>query len=198
MSAPQYSAEDFLSALLNLMPRGAVWPRDPDSTVSKTLGTLAPTWARHTQRNNYLIQDAFPSATVELLHEWEQTLGLPDPCAGISPTLQGRQAQVLARLTANGGQSIQYFTDYAAALGYTITISEYSPFRVGQHRMGTPINGPDWAHAWSVRSAINTVTQFRIGSSGMGEPLQSWGNDVLQCVINEIKPAHTALNFIYS
>ena len=198
MSAPNYSADDFLSALQNLMPRGSVWPRDPDSTVSKTLATLAPTWARHTQRNNYLIQDAFPSTPVELLYEWEETLGLPDPCAGMSPTLQGRQAQVLARLTANGGQSIQYFIAYAATLGYAITISEYSPFRVGQMTMGMPINGPDWAHAWSVNSAIHTVTQFRVGISGMGEPLQSWGNTVLECVINGIKPAHTALNFIYS
>ena len=198
MSAPNYSADDFLAAFKNLIPRGAVWPQDSDSVLDLTIATLAPTWARHTQRNNYLLQDAFPSPSVEVLPEWEETLGLPDSCAGASPTLQGRQSQVVARLTGNGGQSIPYMIAYAAALGYTITISEYAPFRIGQDRTGERLNGPAWAHAWSIHAAATTVRPFRLGVSAMAEPLESWGNAILECELAEIKPAHTVLTFIYS
>jgi len=198
MSAPNYSAADFTRALQNLLPRGMVWPTDSDAVLAQVIGSLAPTWVRHTQRDNYLLQDAFPATAVELLPEWESALGLPDPCAGESPTIQGRQAQVVARLTGVGGQSIPYFVAYALVLGYTITVTEYSPFRMGCMRMGHALGSADWAHTWAVHAPLHTVTPFRMGQSGMGEPLESWGNAVLECELNEVKPAHTLLNFIYS
>ena len=198
MIAPVYSAEDFLKALQNLLPRGVVWSRSSDSVLTGTLSGLAPVWARHVARNNNLLVDAFPTTSFDLLSEWESTLGLPDPCAGASPTLQGRRNQVLARLTTNGGQSIDYFVSYAANLGYTISIKEYTPLRCGQQRCGDPVGSQDWAHAWSILSPENTVTLFKSGLSGAGEPLESWGNAVLECELNEIKPAHTVLTFIYT
>lgn len=198
MSALSYSAADFTKALQNLIPRGAVWPRDAGSLLARVLGALAPTWARHTQRDNYLLQDAFPATAVEMLREWESALGLPDPCAGTSPTLQGRQAQVVARLTGVGGQSAPYYIAYAAKIGYAITITEYTPFRMGCMAMGHALGSADWAHTWAVNAPINTVVSFRMGLSGMGEALETWGNVVLQCQFSEVKPAHTLLNFIYS
>lgn len=197
MSAPNYQASDFLTALQALMPRGLAWPRDPASVMGQVVAGLSPTWARHTARNNYLLVDAFPSTSVELLPQWEAALGLPDPCAGEAPTLQGRQQQVVARFTATGGQSAPYFIGYALALGYMVTITEFTPFRVGQQRMGCQLGTQDWAFTWQINSPLNTETYFRTGLSGAGEALASWGNTVLQCEINEIKPAHTYLNFAY-
>lgn len=197
MSAPQYQASDFQSALQALMPRGLAWPRDPTAVMAQVLNALSPTWARHTQANNGLLIDAFPATAVQLLTEWESTLGLPDPCAGASPTLQGRQAQVVARLAGSGGQSVPYFISYAAALGYTVTITEYTPFRMGQQAMGAQLGTQDWAFAWQINASINTFTNFRTGLSGMGEPLVSWGNAVLQCELSEVRPAHTVLIFAY-
>ena len=197
MSAPQYQASDFLTALQALMPRGLAWPRDPTSVMAQVLGTLAPTWARHTLANNTLLVDAFPATAVQLLTEWESALGLPDPCAGASPTLQGRQAQVVARFAGSGGQSVPYYISYAAALGYAVTVTEYTPFRVGQQRMGAQLGTQDWAFAWQINAALKTFTNFRTGLSGMGEPLVSWGNTVLQCELAEVRPAHTILIFAY-
>jgi uncharacterized protein YmfQ (DUF2313 family) len=198
MAAPNYQASDFLTALQALMPRGLVWPRDPTSVMAQVMAGLSPTWARHSQRNGYLLVDAFPATAVELLPEWEAALGLPDPCAGPAPTLQGRQAQVVARFAGTGGQSVPYFTDYAQMLGYTVTVTEYSPFRMGQQRMGCQLGGPEWAFTWAINAPLTTFTSFRMGLSAMGEPLESWGNAVLECELNEIKPAHTILQYHYS
>lgn len=197
MGAPNYQASDFLSATQALMPRGRAWPKDPTSVQALVMAGLAPTWVRHTQSNNNLLVDAFPATAVQLLPEWESALGLPDPCAGESPTLSGRQAQVVARLTNSGGQSVPYFTVYAAALGYTVTVTEYTPFRMGQQRMGCQLGTQDWAFTWQINAPAQTITYFRMGQSYMGESLASWGNAVLECELTALKPAHTILNFAY-
>lgn len=197
MAAPNYAASDFASAIHALMPRGLVWPRDPTAVQAQVIAGLSPTWQRHTAANNQLLVDAFPATAVELLPEWESTLGLPDPCAGESPTLQGRQQQVVARLTNSGGQSIAYFISYAKTLGYTVTVTEFTPFRVGQQAMGSPVANQDWAFTWQINSPLNTVAHFETGQSYVGQALASWGNAVLQCELMAIKPAHTYLNFAY-
>jgi uncharacterized protein YmfQ (DUF2313 family) len=189
MGAPNYTASDFANAIHALMPRGLAWPRDPTAVQAQVIAGLSPTWVRHTQQNNNLLVDAFPATAVQLLPEWEATLGLPDPCAGESPTLQGRQAQVVARLTNSGGQSVPYFIAYAEALGYTVTVTEYTPFRMGQQRMGCPLGLEEWAFTWRINAPAETITYFSMGQSAMGQALASWGSEVLQC--------DTYLNFGY-
>ena len=122
---------------------------------------------------------------------------MPDPCAGPSPTLQARRNQVVARFASSGGQSRPYFISYAAALGYTISITNYAPFRMGQSTCGQQLGAQDWFFTWAVNAPLNTVAPFRMGQSGCGEPLNSWGNAVLQCELAEIAPAHTILQFQY-
>lgn len=180
------------------MPQGRVWPKDQASVQTAVLEALAPAMARETAYAGALLLDAFPTYPVYLLPEWEATLGLPDPCAGTNPTLQQRQAQVRARFTATGGQSILYFTAYAATLGYTITVQEFAPFRAGKNRAGDPCQGAAWASTWRVTAPLNTITSFRAGASAAGEPLRSWGNAVLECELTAIAPAHTVLQFAYA
>jgi uncharacterized protein YmfQ (DUF2313 family) len=198
MAAPIYRAEDYLAALQALMPRGRVWPRDADATQTKTLSGLAPSYVRNNQRAAAVLVESLPSTTYELLPEWEATLGLPDPCAGPSPTIEGRRAQVVARFAGSGGQSIPYMVTFAANLGYTITITEFIPAQVGILRAGQPLNGSAWAYAWQVNSALNTIRYARAGAFSAGEPLASWGNAVLECELKAIAPAHTVPIFSYS
>ena len=197
MSAPNYQASDFLTALQNLMPRGLTWPTNQGSVMAQVMGCLTPSYARHTARNNYLLVDAFPATAVELLPEWEAALGLPDPCAGPAPNLQGRQRQVLARFAGVGGQSIPYIISYAGLLGYAITITEYTPFRMGQQQMGQPLGTQDWAFAWTVNAPPVTLAYFRAGHSAADEALETWGNTVLGCELTAIKPAHTVMTIAY-
>lgn len=198
MAAPQFSAQDYLQALQALLPRGHVWPRDADATQTKLVAALARVYERTNLRADQLLSDAFPATTFELLPEWEETLGLPDPCAGPAPTVGARRAQVVARVKAQGGQSVAYLTAFAASLGYTITITQYVPARAGLLKAGQPLNGPDWAHAWSVTAPGNTVTHAQAGTLAAGEPLAYWGNTVLGCELAEVKPAHSTLFFNYT
>ena len=198
MSAPQYSAADYLTALQALMPRGRVWPRDGDATQTKLLAGLTPIYERHNARSIQLLVDAFPTTTFELLPEWEETLGLPDPCAGMAPTIAARRAQVVARLVAIGGQSAAYFIGYALALGYVVTITEYVPARAGVLIAGGPLCGDAWAHTWQINGQLNTVRYMQVGVGQAGDALAYWSNAVLECAMREVMPAHSVLNFSYS
>lgn len=198
MPTRNYSAADFATAMVALMPPGLAWPRDPASTQHQTIAGLAPIYQRSTARANNLLVDAFPATAVELLTEWESTVGIPDPQVGQLPTIQQRQAAVVSRLTNTGGQSAPYYISYAAKLGYAVSVTCYTPFRMGQQRMGQPLGGPEWAHTWAINAPLTTVTSFRMGISFMSEPLQTWGNTLLQIELSEIKPAHTILQFHYS
>lgn len=197
MGAPVRTAADFAEEFLALLPTGPMWPRDPDAPMVQFVTAITPTYARICARDANLLVDAFPVEPVELLPEWETTLGLPDPCAGPSPTLQRRQQQVAARFVATGGQSADYFVSVAAALGYPITITQFAPFRVGRDRCGDPLRGPAWAFAWQVNAPTFTVEYFRVGQDAVGEPLAEWGNTVLQCELQRLAPGHTTLLFSY-
>lgn len=197
MAAPIYSASDYQRAFQALLPRGRVWPRDADSTQGKTIKGLVQVCYRTNLRAVQLLADAFPATTYELLPDWEQTLGLPDPCTGGLGTIQQRRAAVLGTLTGNGGQSAAYFQQLAAALGFSINVTNYAPFRMGQSRMGQQLGGPEWFFYWTVGVPQNTTTYFRMGQSVMGEPLQTWSTQLLACRLAKLKPAHTTLKITY-
>lgn len=197
MPPPAYSATDYLWQFQRLLPRGRVWHRGWGRVQDADLLTLMPTWARLGAWLSGIIAEAFPCSTSQLLPEWEATLGLPNPCTGPLPTIQQRQQAVCAKFAARGGQSIPYFIELAASLGYKITIEESAPFRASVNRAGDPDNSADWAFAWTVVGPLVTVTYFRADESTAGEPLATWGNDLLECMIREYAPAHTIPIFEY-
>lgn len=192
MLAPFFSNSDFLAAFQKLLPRGYAWPRDSDAVMTKFWSSMAPVYARQSQDSSNLLLDSPVFQLNQMLPEWEQTLGLPDPCAGASPSLAQRVAQVVAKLSIPGGQSVQYFIDLAETLGYPgVTITEYSPAAAGRARCGDPCGGAPWAHVWLVTAPTLPVFYAECGISRCGDPLYDLVGDELKCTINRYAPAHT-------
>lgn len=52
-------------------------------------------------------------------------------------------------------------------------------------------------HRWRINAPTNTVTEFTCNSP-CTDPLRDWGNELLECVMNRYKPAHSELLFGYS
>ncbi len=195
MLAPVPSAADLLAAFQRLMPRGEVWPRDPDAVQTQALSGLIPTMQRMCARAANLLTDAFPASTVELVSEWGSTLGLPDPCAGPNPVIAARQAAIVARLSSKGGQSIPYYKNIAASLGASITITEYAPFRAGINCAGQPLYIDAWANVWTVTVIGAAVYFFEAGVSSAGDPLWQVQQTPVQCEITRLAPGHTVVQF---
>lgn len=171
-----YSAEDYAGAFRALLPRGRIWQAEPGSTQQRLIAALAKAWSRLDSTAGALLDSSLPGSNLDLVGEWEATLGLPDPCAGANATLEQRAAQVVSRFVAGGGQSTSFFVSFAAALGFGISITTIATFRADVSTVETPLYEEDWLFVWVV-----TVTS---NSSGLS-------NDVLLCELNSLKPAHT-------
>jgi uncharacterized protein YmfQ (DUF2313 family) len=194
---PPYQQSDFLQTFQDIMPTGPIWPRDPDAVLTQTINALMPTYVRQYDRSTNLLIDAFPATTVELLPEWEATLGLPDPCTVASPSLEQRQAAVVAKLISGGGQSAAYFVAFAAALGFAITIDQYWPFDADD-----PCDGPcydeGWQFFWQVNAPDVTTFYFSADQSFADDPLETYDATELVCRISILAPAQTTVAFVFS
>jgi uncharacterized protein YmfQ (DUF2313 family) len=192
------TAKEYRALLLALAPPGRALPRNPESTWAQLLHALAEELARVDVRHENLLDESDVRTTAELLSGWERVTGLPDDCAPAVQTLAERRDALIHRLVNLGGQSRQFFIDLAARLGYTITISEPKPFRVDRNAVGDGLNADEWAFVWQVEAPINVTREFRVQENAVGDALRSWGDELLECVIGEHKPAHTLVQFSYS
>lgn len=192
------TSSDYLAQLQALLPQGFAWPRQADAALTKLLLAWADELARIDGRAADLIEEADPRTTAELLVDWERVAGLPDPCvaalAGTQATMQ-RRATLVAKLTTIGGQSAAYYIALAARLGYTITITEHKTFTV-RSKVNDPLNDLPWRFVFTVNAPLDTVRRFTVRSA-VTDPLAAWGNELLECVISRLKPAHTHVLFAY-
>jgi uncharacterized protein YmfQ (DUF2313 family) len=166
-----------------LLPPGSLWRLDPASTLSRALQAAAGELARIDERGENLLLEADPRTAEETLDDWESFLGLPEEGQTLGTSIQQRQADITRKFIAQGGSTPAYFIALAAALGYTATI-DYPA--ANTWRMNVTLSG---------ESA--TLLEFRMGSR-IGDRLGGRTVVELERVINKLKPAHTAVLFLYT
>lgn len=175
------TAAAYAGQLAALLPRGKLWRgllRAP--VVGGVLLALGDTLARLDESINGLRREADPRSTLQLLPEWEASVGLPDGCLPGGGTTEQRRNAVVARLLSTGGSSPAYLIALGAAFGYTLTVEPLAPNQI------------------RIRSAAATsTTYFRSGVSRAADRLQIFGNAQLECLINRVKPAHVQVTFAY-
>ena len=191
--------DDYEGQALALLPPGPAWPRSPEAPP----GQLAAGWGYSLARLDAavmnLIEEADPRTTYELLTDYERVAGLPDLCelafGGEQESGQRRDA-LLARLTSVGGQTPAYIVAVAAAMGYDITITEFHEHTVDDD-IDYPLTDEDWVFAFEVNALGTTVNDFTVDGN-VDDPLAYWGNAILECVLDRIKPAHTIVVYSYT
>lgn len=189
------TADDFYNQLCNLLPPGPAWDMGQSVMASQMLDAWAEELARVYSRALALVEEADPRTTLELLLDYERAFGLPTDCmAGIDQTLQQRRSALVSQMVSVGGQSKEYLIGLAAAVGYAVTITEFRPhtFMSG---FDSPLYGLEFAHIWQVNGANTPAPQYFSFMSGFNEPLAVWGGNLLTCLFNRFKPAHTDIIF---
>lgn len=192
------NSEDYKRQLVKLLPRGLAWYFEDENNVPKMLHAWADEFEVLDGAAESFLEEFYPDTTTQFLPDWERVSGLPDECSGLAATIALRRKDLISRLTSVGGQTPQYFIDLAAELGYTITITEFNPFRASISAAGDACYSEEWQNVWQVNAALDTIEYFRAGVNAAGDPLATWGNERLECLINKLKPAHTHVIFSYS
>lgn len=192
-----YSSKDYARLIGQLLPPGQAWQRGADTVLAAFVEALAMEPARLDAAMHELLAELDPAQTLALLATWEGMCGLPDQCSQPGETVAERREAVVAKLSAQGGQSPAYFAELATLLaGAVCTVREYRPFRAGSVA-GDPVSNGDWPHAFTICAPETPVRAFCAGRGCAGEPLRGWGNERLECTIRRLAPAHTIVTFTY-
>lgn len=153
------------------------------------------------ETSDLLLQEMYPESAYYLLDRWERTFGLP-----VAPDLplQVRRNRVMQKMSEVGALNISYFLQLAASLGFAAELYEQKPLMAGWLQVGDElmsVNNDDTSNAdWCWRLFVTVFGyQFRAGESSCGDALSDgFGNAELESVMNDLKPADTFVDFIYS
>jgi uncharacterized protein YmfQ (DUF2313 family) len=142
--------------------------------------------------------EMFPSSCTVSLPDWERNYGLPDPCVTIDQSLEQRRAALESKINTKGGQSIAYFIALAEKMGYPGATVEEFPMFTCNSAMGDALNSEDDGFYWQLNlPAASGGIFFFTCNSAINSPLQSWGDEAIECRVRKNKPAHTNVIFAY-
>ncbi len=190
--------ENYRAQLAALLPTGLAWPREPDSTLQRLLAGWAESFARLDARAQELVAESDPRAALALLPDWARVAGVPDACVEGAPATEALRAQLLRRLTQLNSPTPAYFVDLAAAFGFAITITEFTPTTV-EDDVDAPILDLEWAYVWQVNTTLEGGVSEISVEDDVETLLETWNNNAaLECLINLAKPAHTTLIYSYT
>lgn len=193
--------DDWLTVVLDLLPRGVVWPRERETTLAHFWLAICDALVAIQGRDCDLLAESYPCGSTELLSDWERVVGLPDECipdlSGLSLTIQ--RQYVCARLATIGGQSATYYMALAAMYGFSISIIEQWPWQIGEATLcdGMTVGNPgNW---WIVSCSHLPITYITVGCWQLCDELYTAaGSDLLECIIRRAAPAHTIVTFSYT
>jgi uncharacterized protein YmfQ (DUF2313 family) len=191
--------EDFDEQALAMLPPGIAWNNHRAGVQPRLVRGLTGNHFHAYRRILAMLNEADPRTTVETIAMWETDCGLPDPCVGeLAPSLELRRRDIIAKRQSGAVTTPQQFIDFAAALGWRISIIEFRPFRVWSECTALLNPEPDWPHAWMVvvHDEEQRITWFNAVSQ-CTEFIASWGFNSLECAILALAPAQTKVLFAY-
>ncbi|MCR4530223.1 YmfQ family protein [Acinetobacter venetianus] len=191
MAESKFTLAQYTGALKNLLPRGRVWSRENTGIQHELIEGLAKSFQQMDKDAVQLLIEAFPSTTTDLIDEWNETVGIPDTCFGAPESIEQNRQYIVAKLIADGGQTVNYYKSIAASLGLNIKIREFSGSTPGTGAPSGFITHFDhWAHTWQVRLDVNSPSILEF-SGNLEAITQSQVYQALSCLLARYKPAHT-------
>lgn len=132
-----YTQDQYAQQILQMLPPGKAYTRDPSSNLYKMMYSLAGQMKAVDDSAFDLMVDWQPGNTTNFLEEWQQSLGLPDRCVSGSSSFDDQRNQVVARLTFSGASTKNFIQSYAQSLGYEVDVQEWGQIICGVHACGT-------------------------------------------------------------
>lgn len=132
--------------------------RHTTTATFKLFDALAYEFARLRERIEDLQAEAMPGAPVEMVDEWEEALGLPDPLLPAPGTLEERQALIAERLLDSFGHTETDLSAVADALGYDyLRLTRYEPFECGYSECGQALTNEFFSHVVTIAYATGDL-----------------------------------------
>ena len=120
----------------------------------------------------------------------------------------------MQKMTNIGGLSKTFYEFLGDQLGFDITVENRVNFLAGRGRAGDPISNYfnrhfvagskageflieiGWRFYFNVEMPITAAQHFVAGSLA-GEALQTFSNELIECTMKKLKPAHAGVTFTF-
>lgn len=189
-----HSVEQWHEVLLQQMPRGRAWPRDPESDLAKYVLGFAKRLSDAELSAEQMLLEMRPETTVQLLPDWEQYLGLPE-CNVPNQTFESRRSAVVEKYHRKGGLQTWQIEALALALGFLVEVREHFP-----HHVLRSVLYPIWPDRW--RHTLEVIVyglpdgRFRVTDNVL-TPLKTQTALLLECTLSRYKLGGFTYEFVY-
>lgn len=179
-----------LEALLRSLPPVAYDPRADE--IKKDYSAVIVPLQASVESADQILAEHNPATTQLSLPDWERVYSLPDPCAGLSSSIERRRADVVNKITARGNLAAEQMVAVAEQLGYSgASVREFTPGSC-EDPCTTALYGLDeWRFVWALQVPQALLVEQASCASPCDVPLARWGNEPIFCAIARFKPAHT-------
>lgn len=195
------TADQVADALRQERPGGWAMPSDPDSFNAAHDRATAEEVARIEASAEAMLPEVDPREALNLLRDYERVLG-PDPCGRdlLVLTDEQRRGLVYQRWTGAPTVCAGYFVAAGAALGITITVTEF-PLTA----CGAAVCDPGAEMVPSPRHTEFLVTlpatnawDAICGEAACGDALGGFTGNLMECVISRETPLYARAHFNYT
>ncbi|EOU1296213.1 DUF2313 domain-containing protein [Cronobacter sakazakii] len=185
--------DEYTRLLKRLLPPGPAWEGN-----NPLLEGLAPSLARVHAQSSALMREIDPGAAVQLLDRYEALCGLPDECTiEETQTLSQRQRRLAAKINGYGGINEAFYRRQLDALGYrSVSITQYQ--NEAENPRPDIATDDDYRYLWQVNIPTLATIDVMTCASSCVDSLRTWGDTVIECVINKLAPSHTEAVFAYT
>ena len=200
--------------LIKLLPKGRLWRPKEQPTFGKLLNSTAEELCRVDERVQQMFLEIDTRTTNESLDTWEGVLGIPDECTPEGQTVDERRQQATQKLTNVGGLSAEFYEETTLNLGFEAVVENRVNFIAGRARAGDPISNyfderfvagstagtllakRGWLYYFNVELPASASEHFVAGSLA-GMALREFSNELIECTIKKLKPAHSGVTFTF-
>lgn len=173
-------------ALARHLPVGRVWERcfDTETNLYKLIKGLSLEFFQLELLYQILSKNIDIVQTVDLIREWEKSVGLPNECISIDQTLEVRRGQVLQQFSNLGGvQTANDFIRVASLYGFVVQITPASGNGGLPYKLEADPNRFILAES---AKALKYTIEVEIESGTLSPYL-------LKCVFEQLAPANVAI-----
>lgn len=200
--------------LIKLLPKGNLWRPKDQPVFSDLIDSTSQELCRVDDRVKQMFLETDTRTTDESLDQWEGVLGIPDECTPTGQTTDERRQQASQKLVNVGGLSGAFYEETNQNLGFTTVATNYLNFVAGRARAGDPISNYfdrhfvagstagsllaewGWLYYFNVELPSSASEHFVAGSVA-GTPLRVFSNELIECTMKKLKPAHSGVTFTF-
>ena len=193
------TSDEYQLALKKLLPKGPAWELDDSSFFIKMLQLAALEFARIDADIIRLINESDPRTAEVTLFEWFHQWGIPDECIRLygEDDITTYVQALIAKISTQGLTFIELLQILATSLGYSgVELGNYDPFTVDS-TVDKRLYSEDWIYFVRMITVDEIPVREFTADSTVNRALAEWGNQLWECMVKALAPAHISLIFQY-